>query len=135
MTLIVATAEGADEAALRADVERVARELRLEAATVSAVADTDPAEPVVPTHIVTVYGTDHPGIVNAVATALAGLEVNITDLNTRLVGDGEGQDLYAMMLEIALPPGLDSDALEGLLSATRREQGVEVTVREVGEEP
>jgi glycine cleavage system transcriptional repressor len=135
MTLIVATADGADEAALRTDVERVARELRLEAATASAVADTDPTEPVAPTHIVTVYGTDHPGIVNAVASALAGLEVNITDLNTRLVSDGEGQDLYAMMLEIALPAGLDSDALEGLLSATRREQGVEVTVREVGEEP
>lgn len=131
MTLIVATADDAEETALRADIERVARELRLEAATVSPVADSDPAEPAVPTHIVTVYGTDHPGIVNAVAAALAGLEVNITDLNTRLVGNGEGQDLYAMMLEIALPPGLDSDALDGLLSATRREQGVEVTVREL----
>jgi len=130
MTLIVA-ADDVDEAGLRADVERVARELRLEAATVSAVADNDPAEPASPTHIVTVYGTDHPGIVSAVATALAGLEVNITDLNTRLVGDGGDQDLYAMMLEIALPPGLDSEALEGLLSATRREQGVEVTVREL----
>ena len=131
MTLIVSAGEGVDEATLRADIERVARELRLEAATVSPVADSDPAEPASPTHIVTVYGTDHPGIVNAVATALAGLEVNITDLNTRLVGDGDDQDLYAMMLEIALPPGLDSDALESLLAATRREQGVEVTVREL----
>ena len=87
-----------------------------------------------PSHIVTVYGTDHPGIVNSVAEALAAADVNITDLNTRLVGDddaGAGDDLYAMMVEVALPPGLSAGALETLLQAIKRDQGVEVSVREL----
>ncbi len=56
-----------------------------------------------PSHIVTVYGSDHPGIVCATAEALARHGYNITDLNTRLVGDAEGDPLYALMLEVADP--------------------------------
>ena len=56
-----------------------------------------------PSHIVTVYGVDHPGIVHAVSARLAARAVNVTDLETRLVGDG----LYAMVLEVALPLELD----------------------------
>jgi hypothetical protein len=36
-----------------------------------------------------------------------------------------------MMLEVAVPDGLTSGGLESLLEATRREQGVEVSVREL----
>jgi glycine cleavage system transcriptional repressor len=89
---------------------------------------------------VTVYGVDHPGIVHAVTAALAQLEVNITDLNTRLVVDEEsasgangdgGEDLYAMMLEVVLPEGLNVRGLDSMLEATRRDQGVEITIREL----
>jgi glycine cleavage system transcriptional repressor len=131
MTLIVAGGDELDPAGLRADLERTASELRLEALTLSEVEDAEPARPTEPSHIVTVYGVDHPGIVHSVASALAGCQVNITDLNTRLVGDPDREDLYAMMLEIALPEGLTADRLESLLEATRREQGVEVTIREL----
>ena len=56
---------------------------------------------------------------------LAARAVNVTDLETRLVGDG----LYAMVLEIALPPDLDPEALAAMLAEVGAEQGVEVTVR------
>jgi glycine cleavage system transcriptional repressor len=135
MTLIVGAEEGLNGGALRADLDAVARDLDLEAMTLSEVPELAPSTPSDPTHIVTVYGADHPGIVHAVAAALAECEVNITDLNTRLVVDdasnGDGADLYAMMLEVALPPGVDTDALDGLLAATRSEQGVEITIREL----
>ena len=39
-----------------------------------------------PTHVLTVYGADHPGIVHAVSAALAERGVNITDLRTRRTG-------------------------------------------------
>jgi glycine cleavage system transcriptional repressor len=131
MTLIVSAADDVDTTPLRADLERAAARLGLEALTVSEVEEAEPAQPVEPSHIVTVYGVDHPGIVNAVASALADCGVNITDLNTRLVGEARQQDLYAMMLEVALPEGLSAAGLESLLEATRREQGVDVTIREL----
>ena len=49
-----------------------ARELNLEAISVDEVADAAHTMSV-PTHIVTVYGVDHPGIVHAVSAALAQL--------------------------------------------------------------
>jgi glycine cleavage system transcriptional repressor len=135
--LIVSGAE-VDVRRLRSDLEAAARELGMEAISVAEVADVE--EPSArPTHIVTVYGVDHPGIVHAVSAALAQCEVNITDLNTRLVpddrqaggnGDG-GADLYAMMLEVVLPEGLTVRGLESMLEATKREQGVEITIREL----
>jgi glycine cleavage system transcriptional repressor len=138
MMLIVSAPDGLDEDALRGDLSGAGRELGLDAVSVEAV-DEPAAEPTTsePSHIVTVYGVDHPGIVHAVAAALAGADVNITDLNTRLVsddpgGNGDGaEDLYAMMLEVSLPPGLSAGALQTLLEATRRDQGVEVTIREL----
>jgi glycine cleavage system transcriptional repressor len=128
--LVVSAPEGVDAAGLRADLEGAGRELGLEAIALADVGEAE-AAPAEPSHIVTVYGVDHPGIVHAVAEALAGAGVNITDLNTRLVSDESAQDLYAMMVEVALPRGLSAAALETLLEATRREQGVEVTIREL----
>lgn len=130
MTLVLAMEGEVDEAALRRDLEDTGAELGLEAVSLSPIADAG-AEAVEPTHIVTVYGADHPGIVHALASALGAAEVNITDLNTRLVEASDGDDLYAMMLEVALPAGLHPDDLEGLLEVPRSEQGVEVTVREL----
>ena len=140
MMLIISGGDGVEIGALRADLEATARELSLEAISVETVADTARAM-AAPTHTVTVYGVDHPGIVHAVSTALAQCEVNIIDLNTRLVvddgataGNGDAdarENLYAMMLEVVLPEGLTVPGLDGILEATRREQGVEISIREL----
>ena len=128
--LIVGGPDAIDAGALRADLEATASHLGMDAISLDDVAGPSPHDAVVPTHVVTVYGVDHPGIVNAVAAALAHASVNITDLNTRLVADGDS-DLYAMMLEVVLPQGLGADEVTSLLEAARREQNVEVTVREL----
>ena len=137
--MIVCGGDAVDVGALRADLGATGRELNLEAISVEEVADADHTMPAA-THIVTVYGVDHPGIVHAVSAALAQLEVNITDLNTRLVVDEErasgangdgGEDLYAMMLEVVLPEGLNVKGLDSMLEATRRDQGVEITIRDL----
>ena len=129
MTLIVATAAATDVERLRSDLERAAASLGLEAISLSEVADIDPASEPLASHIVTVYGVDHPGIVHAVAQAMAERDVDITDLNTRLV---EGDEpLYALMMEVALPPAVDGAELERALAAVGEQQGVDVTVREL----
>ena len=130
--LIVSGPPELDADALRADLGQTARELGLEAVLLSEVpeAAADAAAPEAPpSHILSVYGADHPGIVHAVSRALADRAVNITDLETRLVGgDGEAP-LYVMLLEVRLPADLPEPALEEALAAVGREQGVDVTVR------
>ena len=51
--------------------------------------------------MISVYGSDHPGIVHAVSAELAAAGVNITDLQTRVAG-AEGSPIYVMMLEVDL---------------------------------
>lgn len=77
-----------------------------------------------PTHMLSVYGSDRPGIVHGVAQALADRGVNVTDLTTRVL-EGE-RPVYAMMLEIALPDGTDADALADAL--TDEVEAVEVSI-------
>ena len=116
--------EAGDGDALAADLERLAGDEGLEALTLSAVEEG--AEAAEPTHLVTVYGSDHPGIVHAFAAELASLGVNITDLQTQL-----GGSVYMMVLEVAVPEGKE---VEGPLRLVAEAQGVEVKVRELERE-
>ena len=125
MMLIVEAPAGTDLDAVREELSRTRGRLDLDALSLSALVDAEDTPPEAPSHIVTVYGVDHPGIVHAVSARLAARAVNVTDLETRLVGDG----LYAMVLEIALPAELDPGALSAMLEEVGAEQGVEVTVR------
>src|SRR5438067_952597 len=111
-----------NEQALIRDLLAAGRELGLDYVYVHPIEEADVAPPA-PTHMLTVYGADHPGIVAAVAGALAEREVNITDLQTRLAGD-----VYVMFLELALPAGTD---IAGVVEAVGREQGVDVSLREI----
>ncbi|HTG80448.1 MAG TPA: ACT domain-containing protein [Geobacteraceae bacterium] len=78
--------------------------------------------------MVSVYGSDRPGIVYRVTRALADRGVNITDLNTRLIGSKE-EPVYVLMLEAALPAGLTVEDTAGLLEQLKKELNVEIGVR------
>ncbi len=78
--------------------------------------------------LVSVYGSDRPGIVYRVTRELADRGINITDLNTRLIGSKE-EPVYVMMLEAALPEGLTVSDAEGLLETLKKELNVEISVR------
>ncbi|HTP64780.1 MAG TPA: ACT domain-containing protein [Geobacteraceae bacterium] len=80
--------------------------------------------------LVTVYGSDRPGIVFRVTSALAGRGVNITDLNTKLIGSRE-EPVYVLMLEAALPEGVTIADAEGLLEKLKKELNVEISVRAI----
>lgn len=77
------------------------------------------------THVLSVYGSDRPGIVHAVARHLAERGINVTDVTTRVL-EGE-TPVYAMMMEIAVPDDVEVDALGDALAS--QVEGVEVTVR------
>jgi glycine cleavage system transcriptional repressor len=70
-----------------------------------------------------VYGADHPGIVHGVAALLARHSVNIVDLSTRVAGEPD-RPVYAMVLEITIPPEVHPHHLQTELEAKAEELGV-----------
>jgi glycine cleavage system transcriptional repressor len=128
MMLVVTAPDGTDVDLVVEELARTRDRLSLDALSLSPLGDAEAAVPA-PSHIVTVYGVDHPGIVHAVSARLAARDVNVTDLETRLVGEGGQAGLYAMVLEVALPAAMDPEALRAMLEEVGAEQGVDVTVR------
>lgn len=80
--------------------------------------------------LISVYGADRPGIVFRVTRELADRQINITDLNTRLIGT-EDEPVYVMMLEAYLPAGVSIEAADRLLAGLRTELDVEIGVRAI----
>jgi glycine cleavage system transcriptional repressor len=128
MLIVDTPPDGFETAALQDDLQRAGDELGMDTVGVYTVGDEPESDPQ-PTHIVTVYGVDHPGIVHAVAHELAARGISITDLNTRRVAEEDEEPLYAMMLEVHAP-----DGVEGALDRVAVTQGVEVTVRELDDD-
>ncbi len=130
MTLILGVPEGGDRKSLKADLDVVAADLGLEALALSAVEPLAEAAPE-PTHLLSIYGVDHPGIVHHATRVLAEHRVNITDLETRLVeGDGE-PSLYALLIEVAVPGDVDAGDVDRSLSEIAASEVVEVSLREL----
>jgi len=81
-------------------------------------------EPSATSYVVTVDGADRPGIVSAVATLLADVGGNITDLSSRLASG-----LYILGAVVELPAGTDVEALEQTLRTAAEELGVVATLQ------
>ncbi len=88
------------------------------------------------THLLSVYGADRPGIVAGVAATLAELGVNVTDLETQVIGEGDDA-VYAMVIELVAPgagrhrDAEDEQALRDGLAATCEDLGVDHTLRAI----
>lgn len=131
MTLIVALPDRVEVDRLRAALEAVRDRLELDSASLTEVADA-PVEGSAgaATHVVSVYGVDHPGIAHAVSSTLARRGWNITDLETRLVGEDGPDALYAMLIEVALEADAGEE-LERALAPVARAEGVEISARPI----
>src|SRR5512134_2844815 len=81
-------------------------------------------------HILSVYGADRPGIVYSVARELARYKVNITDLNTQVVG-AKDRPVYVMVLEVDIPETVDMKDLEREFDKIRKELSVTISVRPI----
>ncbi|MCM0080657.1 amino acid-binding protein [Geomonas sp. Red32] len=78
--------------------------------------------------LISVYGSDQPGIVYRVTRELADRGVNINDLNTKLVGTPT-EPVYVMMIEAVLPEEMSVDEASLLLEKLKKELSVEISVR------
>lgn len=129
--LLVRVPGSASQEALAEALGNVRKELELEAITLNAVDEVAGRAPEA-THVLTVYGADHPGIVHAVSSALAELGVNIADLQTRVAGTSE-RPVYVMMLEVTLG-GTEPDAVEARLREVAEREAVEISLRALAAE-
>ena len=78
--------------------------------------------------MISVYGADKPGIVYRVTRELGERNVNITDLNTKLIGSDE-RPVYVMMIEAILPDGMDPEEIEATMNALKTEMSVDISLR------
>jgi glycine cleavage system transcriptional repressor len=81
-------------------------------------------------HIISVYGADRPGIVYSVAAELARRRINITDLNTQVVGSSD-RPVYVMLLEADIPEGVDLRDLEKEFDRIRKELTISISLRPI----
>ena len=123
MMLVVAAPEGVEAATLEQALAGPAADLELVVA-VRRIDDDVPASPEGEAWNVAVYGADRPGIVHRVTSVLADAGVNVVDLTTRVIGE-PGRPVYAMVLEVTLPAGLDGGTLAARLDGLAEELGVE----------
>jgi glycine cleavage system transcriptional repressor len=126
MMLIVALPQGADASNLERALSEPARTYDL-VVSVRPVAEVSAEHAEGTPYVVSVYGADRPGIVHAVSSALAGRNVNITDLSTHVV-PGE-TPLYVMLIEVTVPPGTDLATLEAELTGLAEQLAVDLTLR------
>lgn len=124
--LIVELPEEASLERLESGLEDVRRRLELETVSVGEVRSLDAGAAAEPSHVLTVYGADRPGIVHGVASLLAERGVNVTDLSTQVTGGAE--PVYVMMLEVALGEAGEDELRAGLEEAAG-DLGVEVSLR------
>jgi glycine cleavage system transcriptional repressor len=124
--LIVSVPEGVGRDELERRMGEVHTQLELEAIAVNEVGEAGGGGG--PTHVLSVYGADHPGIVHAVSQALAEGEANITDLQTKLTGSAEAS-VYVMLIEVAVPG--DARKLRDALQAVAEQAGLDLSLREL----
>lgn len=81
-------------------------------------------------HVISVYGADRPGIVYSVARVLARHDVNVTDLNTQVVG-AKDRPVYVMVLEVDIPESVDLKELDREFDKIRKDLSISISMRPI----
>jgi glycine cleavage system transcriptional repressor len=126
MMLVVDAPAGVDADALEQALASPAAAYDLVVA-VRAIDDDRPPSPAGDAWNVAVYGADRPGIVHRVTSLLAAEGANVVDLSTRMIGPPE-RPVYAMLLDVTLPPGGSAADVGRRLDALAAELGVECSL-------
>jgi glycine cleavage system transcriptional repressor len=81
-------------------------------------------------HLVTVSGYDKPGIVYKTAEMLAKWNVNITDLETKVI-QGEEKKIYIMVIEVYMPEKVDEKVVTDALKTLGDSLGVTIKIKPI----
>ncbi|MFP4149292.1 MAG: glycine cleavage system protein R [Nitriliruptoraceae bacterium] len=120
--LLVATDEDADS--LREALTDATSELGLTVSVCPAESSERHDEP---THLLSVYGADQPGIVAGVSGALAQIGANIVNLETQMIGASD-TPVYAMLIELETD---DEAGVEAAVAAACERLGIDHSLRAI----
>lgn len=81
-------------------------------------------------YLISAMGRDRTGIVHQISHLLASYGLNITDLNSRILGRG-ARAIYTMLLEVDIPRRFSINKLERSFKVLRRKLGIEIRIRPV----
>ena len=81
-------------------------------------------------HLIIAIGRDRTGIVYKISQVLAAFKINITDLNSRILGHGKNA-VYAMMLEADIPKSFSVKRLDLALRQLQKSLGIEISIKPV----
>ena len=126
MMLVISGGAGIFARDLRARLSPVADRLDLQLSVRSVSDDVTTAQVSGERWLAAVYAADQPGLVARVSEVLAGYQVNIVGLETRLVGEPDA--VYVMHFELEVPTGR-AGQVQSDLAVTARALGVEVSMR------
>ena len=129
MVVAASVPDDVDDAALHAALDPVAERLGLGLWLGAAGPTAD--GPTYGRVVISVYGVDHPGIVQAVTQTLADHRLNVVDLSSRLVGT---PPLYLLAVEAELPEGRTMAAVEAALAAVAATHDLNVSVSATDDE-
>jgi len=77
--------------------------------------------------ILSVYGADKPGIVYGVTRLMAAHGINITDMNTRVIGP-RNEPVYIMILEMEIPKKVKIQTIKTKLNKLKKAVNVDITL-------
>lgn len=126
--LIMSMPEEKDPASLRKALRAVEKEVGLTIHLKEIPGRTKAPAPA-SNYIITLHGADQSGIVYRCAEALSKYGVNITDLETKVIG-GE-KKVYIMIMEVWSPEGTDVKKLEKELDSIGRSLGVTIKIKPI----
>ena len=81
-------------------------------------------------YVLSVMGHDRTGIVYETSRILAKKKLNVTDLNSKILGSRK-KPVFAMILEVDIPTGFDLKRLEPSWKRLRSRWGVDITLKPV----
>jgi len=81
-------------------------------------------------YIMSVYGSDKPGIVHKIAEYLSENKINIVDLQTKVAGS-ENSPIYLMVLEVVIEPEMEKSSWEEDIKKISRDLGTDVNIRQI----
>lgn len=81
-------------------------------------------------YLITAIGKDRTGIVHKISQILATAGLNITDLNSKILGT-RGKALYALALEVDVPKRFEIKKLDKAFSPVRRTLELDIAIKPV----
>lgn len=81
-----------------------------------------------PVYTIHVYGADRKGIVHRISKYLAEQGINVCNLHTEIIP--HSVPLYVMLIEVEVPPFVDTARLSRDMKAIGKEIGVQVSVKQ-----